>query len=290
MEAGANTSVSEMQTFHDEANVLISAAPDELFSYLDDHRNLSAHMSSSSWMMAGSRMEIETDDGHGRVPGSRISLRGRVMGIELTVDEAVTERVPPYHKSWQTFGEPRLLVIGAYQMGFAITPQGKGSGLRVFIDYELPSDGSLRWLRRRLAAWYARWCTRRMAIDAARHFTSIEDQKMSTGISSFATAPSRLETALRFRGIDSRSFGVAAALAVGVAFTLCSLIVVMSPGTLARFASYALHLDLTGLSRAITPASFLVGLGFVMLYAGVLVSAMAAIYNRLTISRSQHSA
>ena len=129
-----------------------------------------------------------------------------------------------------------------------------------------------------------------MAIDAARHVTSIEDQKMSTSISSFGTAPSRLETARRFPGIDSRSLGIAAALAVGLAFTLCSLIVAVSPGTLARFASYALHLDITGLSRAITPASFLVGLGFVMLYAGAVVSATAGIYNRFTTNRSQPAA
>ena len=279
-----------MQTLHDEASVRIDATPDELFRYLDDHRNLSAHMSSSSWMMAGSRMDIETDDGHGRVPGSRISLRGRVMGIELTVDEAVTERAPPYRKSWKTFGEPRLLVIGAYAMGFEISPQGTGSALRVFIDYELPSATSSRWLRRRVAAWYARWCTRRMAFDAARHFTSTEDHKMSISISSLPTAPPRIETARRLPGIDSRWLGLAAALAVGAAFTLCSLVVVVSPGTLARFVSYALHLDITGLSRAITSANFLVGLGFVMLYAGALVSATAAIYNRLIMGRSQGAA
>jgi hypothetical protein len=279
-----------MLTLHDEASVRINAPPEELFNYLDDHRNLSAHMSSSSWMMAGSRMTIETDDEHGRAVGSRISLRGRVMGIDLSVDEAVTERAPPYRKSWKTFGEPKLLVIGAYQMGFEITPERQGSGLRVFIDYELPFAPSLRWFRHQLAAWYARWCTRRMAVDAARHFTSTEDHKMSTTISSHSTAPSQIETANRFHGIDSRSLGLSAALAAGVAFTLCSLIVIAVPGTAERFVSYAFHLDITGLTRAITPASFVVGLVFLMLYVGALLSATAAIYNRMIIDRSQRSA
>lgn len=71
--------MSAMQPLRDEAHVLINAAPDKVFDYLDDHRNLAAHMSGSSWMMAGARMTLALDEGRGRHVGSRIRLSGRFI-------------------------------------------------------------------------------------------------------------------------------------------------------------------------------------------------------------------
>lgn len=149
-------------------NVSASAA----FSYLDDHARLSAHMNRSSWMMAGSSMTIETDAAAGQALGSLIRIRGRILLIHLSVDEVVTERVVPERKVWRTIGTPHLLVIGHYRMGFAIAARGEGSVVQVFIDYALPEAWPTRWLGRLLGRRYARWCTDRMAHDAARHFRS----------------------------------------------------------------------------------------------------------------------
>ena len=156
--------------FHLESKREVHAPADAIFSYLDDHTRLAAHMSQSSWMMAGSRMGIELDEFAGRRVGSRIRLSGRVLGIPLSVEEAVTERHPPLRKIWQTTGVPRLLVIGHYRMGFEITPHDASSLLRVFIDYALPEAPFARWLGRVFGSSYARWCTESMAEDAAKHF------------------------------------------------------------------------------------------------------------------------
>ena len=43
-------------------------------------------------MMAGSRMTLDFDPKLGREAGSKITLRGNVLGIPLTVDEVVIER------------------------------------------------------------------------------------------------------------------------------------------------------------------------------------------------------
>lgn len=155
---------------HAESRHDIAASADTLFAHLDDHDRLSGHMSQSSWMMVGSRMDIELDADRGMAVGSRIRLKGRVLGLPLLVDEVVTERVPPLRKVWETIGSPRLLVIGPYRMGFEINPQGAASQLRVFLDYTLPASGISRWLGRQLGGFYARWCTESMANDAARHF------------------------------------------------------------------------------------------------------------------------
>ena len=159
-----------MLPYHFECIVEVSAAADAVFSYLDDHTRLSVHMSNSSWMMAGSRMAINLDTSQGRTVGARIRLRGRVLGIPLFVEEIVTERNPPLRKVWDTTGRPQLLVIGPYRMGYEITPKDNASLLRVFVDYALPVGPFSRWLGRLFGHFYARWCTQRMADDAAEHF------------------------------------------------------------------------------------------------------------------------
>lgn len=90
----------------------------QLFSRLDDHRRLAAHMARSFSMMAGGAMHFTIDDWRGMEVGSRIVMSGRVAGLALLVEEVVTERNPPYLKVWETRGHPRLLVIGDYRLDF----------------------------------------------------------------------------------------------------------------------------------------------------------------------------
>lgn len=40
---------------HFEKSTSIQAFPQEIFGYVDDHSSFSAHMSKSSWMMAGEK-------------------------------------------------------------------------------------------------------------------------------------------------------------------------------------------------------------------------------------------
>jgi hypothetical protein len=156
---------------HHESAGRVYGSPADVFEFLDDHRRLSAHMTRASWMLAGSRMTIELDTQEGRALGSRISLGGRVLRIPLEVAEVVVEYAPPLSKRWRTVGSPKLLVIGSYEMGFTLTPgETDATTLRVFIDYTLPSHGIPRFLGMLFSGVYARWCTTRMARDAAIRF------------------------------------------------------------------------------------------------------------------------
>jgi Polyketide cyclase / dehydrase and lipid transport. len=154
---------------HAEASADLPATPHEVFDFLDDHRNLSSHMESNrSPMMAGGTMQLILDDQHGRTIGSHIVMRGTVWGFDLFVDEIVTERVPPEKKTWETVAD-RLVVIGAYRLGFRIVPQeSAGSTLTVWIDYDLPSRR--RWLGRLGGSMYADWCVRQMLDSACSRF------------------------------------------------------------------------------------------------------------------------
>ena len=161
-----------MLPLHYQSNALVQAPMDQVFAHVDDHTRLSSHMSEPSWRMGGGRMETELDSARGQQVGSRIRLSGRVFGVGLSVEEIVTERNPPRRKVWETTGTPKLLVIGRYRMGFELSPQGKGSMLRVFIEFALPERGLARWLGRLFGRYYARWCTQQMVDDAVKHFES----------------------------------------------------------------------------------------------------------------------
>jgi hypothetical protein len=153
---------------HQSSEVDVSVTSAVLFAALDDHKRLASHMVKPSLMTAGASMRITTDARHGQAVGSVISMSGQVLGLKLTLDEVVTERQPPFKKAWETRGQPRLLVIAGYHMGFTISPRQGGSHLVVFIDYGLPEHGLARWLGKLFGKAYAGWCTRRMASDAAR--------------------------------------------------------------------------------------------------------------------------
>ena len=117
-------------------------------------------------------METVLDTERGRSVGSHIVIRGRVFGVRLYLDEVVTMREPPLTKRWETVGEPRLLVIGRYQMGFDLTPNDAIAQLRVAIDYELPTKGMPRLLGRPFGRSYAKWCTRQMVLDTQQSFAT----------------------------------------------------------------------------------------------------------------------
>ena len=151
---------------HYEDRTTIAAPPERVFAFLDDPQRLAGHMSEPSWKMGGGRMAVEVDAGGGRVVGSRIMLRGSAFGMPLSLDEVVTRRDPPRAKEWETVGEPRLLVIGSYRMGFEVQPSGGGSDLRIFIDYNAPARNA--WLGTLFGEMYARWCVRMMLSDARR--------------------------------------------------------------------------------------------------------------------------
>lgn len=155
-----------MYSRHEEHSAPINASVERVFDQLDDQTRLTEHMSKRSWKMGWGKMETVLDAQQGCSVGSHIVLRGRVFGIRLYLDEVVTLRKPPLTKTWETIGEPRLLVIGPYRMGFDLTPDDTTAQLRVAIDYDLPTKGISRLLGRLFGRSYAQWCTQQMVRDA----------------------------------------------------------------------------------------------------------------------------
>ena len=80
---------------HAESHGQIHVPAGRVFEHLDDHSRLSAHMTRRSWRMGWSRMKLSLDAQAGRAAGSRMRLEGRVLGVQLSLDEVVTEHTPP---------------------------------------------------------------------------------------------------------------------------------------------------------------------------------------------------
>jgi hypothetical protein len=120
-------------------------------------------------MMMGSKMGIELDGAGGRTVGSRVRMRGTMLGLDLALEEVVTERERPHHKAWETV-DARLFVIGQYRLGFDLEPAAGGTQVTIYIDYALPHRGPGKVLGAMLGRRYARWCIERMAADAQGNF------------------------------------------------------------------------------------------------------------------------
>ena len=115
-------------------------------------------------------MIYEFDGALGRAVGSVIQMGVTFLGLKPFASEVVTVRTTLTSKRWVTRGPQRMLVIDSYVMGLETRPSGVGSGVRVFIDYQLPHGLSGRMLGLLFAPFYARWCVSRMVRDVSRHF------------------------------------------------------------------------------------------------------------------------
>jgi hypothetical protein len=170
--AGGRPMDIESYGAHYEAQTTVNAPPVLVFEYLDDFEQLGAHMTRSSWMMAGSKMTYEFDDGRGRRLGSHVRLVGSLLGLKLEIDEQVIDRVPARSKAWETVGNPRMLILAQYRMSFSLQALPGSCRVTARIDYSLPRKGFSRFLGLVAAGAYARWCVRNVLDQAAAHFGS----------------------------------------------------------------------------------------------------------------------
>ena len=170
----------QARIYHHQKEAIIAASRAEVFAYLDDQTRLAAHMEKRSMMMLGGRMSYAFDADQGRAVGSVIRMGGHFLGLSLVVVEVVTERTPPAHKTWETRGRQRLLIIDSYVMGFETHDVAGRTSTRVYIDYRLPSSLPGRWFGFLIAGFYARWCVSRMLDDASRHFRMAAESQATT--------------------------------------------------------------------------------------------------------------
>ncbi len=96
-------------------------------------------------------------------------INASVIRVFAHLDSQTRMSAHMSNRSWK-IGEPRLLVIGQYSMGFDAADLETGVRLCVLIDYDLPPHGLPRILGRLFGRMYAKWCTTQMVQDAESTF------------------------------------------------------------------------------------------------------------------------
>ena len=79
--------------------------------------------------------------------------------------------------------------------------------------------------------------------------------------------------------LKASAFGLAVAIVVAASFTVCSFFVAVAPEATAAVIGYLLHINLTGLSRSISWASYFAGVVGLSIWSGLWAAVAAKIYN-----------
>jgi hypothetical protein len=80
--------------------------------------------------------------------------------------------------------------------------------------------------------------------------------------------------------LNGRSIALSTALASGIAYTVCALLVALAPQATMAFLSYILHIEVTILVRVVSLGSFITGLLFWSLAPALYAALLARLYNR----------
>ena len=80
------------------------------------------------------------------------------------------------------------------------------------------------------------------------------------------------------------AFGVAIGIVIAAAFTICAFFVAIAPEATAAFIGYLLHINLSGLARPVSWASYVAGVLGIGIWTGLWAAVAAHFYN-LLISR-----
>ena len=149
-----------------EERIGIAAPPHRVFAWLDDPQHTGLHMNRPSLAMGGGRLRVERLSTDATGEGATYRSWGHVFGLRIDFTTTVVCWVRDREKVWRTTGEPRLVVIRHFEMGFATAALDSGTDLTLALAYDLPTRGVGRLLGRLLARPYARWCVRRIVRDS----------------------------------------------------------------------------------------------------------------------------
>jgi uncharacterized membrane protein len=81
--------------------------------------------------------------------------------------------------------------------------------------------------------------------------------------------------------LSVRAFSIAIGTVIAAAFTVCAFFVTIAPEATAAFIGYLLHINLSGLTGALSWRSYFAGVLAVGIWAGLWAAVAARIYNFL---------
>ncbi len=149
--------------------IFILAVPEKVFSQMDDFSKTGMHMSESSMMMMGSKLNLEQKSQNPTGPCASYRWYGKMMGMKIDFVENVTNWQPPKLKEWETIGEANIIIMSWYKMWFEISPFENGSVVKLSISYLQPKKRFYKLLSFLFANWYCNWCLKNMLNDTKKN-------------------------------------------------------------------------------------------------------------------------
>lgn len=141
------------------------APADKVFGYLDDLGVTGMHMTKSSAMMMGSKLQLKFLTNHRTGMGSRYQWTGTMMGMKMDFTVEVTKWVEGVEKIWETTGEAKMIIYSWYRMHLLVYPEGNAAQAELSITYEKPRNWFARIISFLFADLYCNWCLRKMLND-----------------------------------------------------------------------------------------------------------------------------
>jgi len=148
------------------------APAQQVFKTIDDLGVTGMHMTESSGMMMGSKLNLEFLTTNKTGLGSRYRWTGKMMGLMMDFTVEVTKWVNGVEKVWETIGETKLIIYSWYRMKLLLSESNGNTEAELSIAYEKPKGFINKILCFLLAGWYCRWCLKKMLGDAKKAIAS----------------------------------------------------------------------------------------------------------------------
>src|SRR5215212_2442783 len=116
-------------------SILIHSSPERVFAYMDNLANTGMHMTDSSAMMMGSKLQLQQLTENATGLNSKFRWSGKMMGFAMDFTVVVTKWIKDKEKAWETIGEAKMIILKWYQMRFIISPAGTDTKAELSIAY-----------------------------------------------------------------------------------------------------------------------------------------------------------
>ena len=144
---------------------------DIVFQCLDNLGVTGMHMTQSSMMMMGSKLDLKFLTENHTGMGTKYRWTGKMMGIKMDFSVEVTKWVKDEEKIWETTGTPKMIIYSWYQMHLQLTKFPGSTSAELSISYEKPDGLFYQLLSFLFADWYCRWCLKHMLEDCKKILT-----------------------------------------------------------------------------------------------------------------------
>lgn len=151
-----------------------NATPEQVFKCIDDLGVTGMHMTQSSMMMMGSKLNLEFLTENHTGLGSRYRWTGKMMGMSMDFTVEVTKWIAGEEKIWETIGETKLIIYSWYRMRLLIHQIPNSTKAELSISYEKPKGFFNKMLSFLFADWYCKWCLKNMLKAADRKLKGTE--------------------------------------------------------------------------------------------------------------------